>query len=121
VNAQGDDAFRPTFRQGAHPAWRILAKRIEQARCFEKPWPRFMGEAILQIAVVVLIRLRMNDNRMRQAGCLDKPHVIFQRIGGRPVGRVWRIGNTVGIEEVNVRFNRRLRSGCECAGRGSQA
>jgi len=66
-----------------------------------------MGEAVLQIAVVVLVRLRMNDDRVRQAGGLDHLYMIFPRTGGRLVRRVRRIRDAPGIEEVNVGLDRR--------------
>ena len=81
-----------------------------------------MGKAVLQIAVVVLVRFRMNDDRVRQAGGLDQFHVVFQRIGGRFIGRVRRIGDAPGVEEVNVGFDRhRCGSGEQGAGRRSDA
>src|ERR1035437_8630037 len=81
-----------------------------------------MGEAVLQIAVVVLVRFRMNDNRVRQGGGLDQFYMVFQRIGGRLVGRVRRIGDAPGIEEVNVGLDGRRRGGGEQgAGRRSHA
>ena len=81
-----------------------------------------MGKAVFQIAVVVLVRLRMNDNRVRQGGGLDQLYMVFQRIGGRLVGRVRRIGDAPGIEEVNVGLDgRRRRGGEQGAGRRSEA
>jgi hypothetical protein len=65
-----------------------------------------MAEAVLQIAVVVLVRLRLHDNRVRQADSLDQPDMIFQGISGRLVGRIRRIREAPWIKKVNVRLDR---------------
>src|ERR1039457_7334884 len=81
-----------------------------------------MGEAVLQIAVVVLVRFRMNNNRVRQGGGLDQFYMVFQRIRGRLVGRARSIGHAPGIEEVTVGLDGRRRGGGEQgAGRRSEA
>ncbi len=118
VNAQGDDALRPAVRQGAHAAGRILAQRVEQAGSFEIPRPRLMRKAVFQVAVIVLVGLRMHDDGVRQPGGLHQADVIFQRVGGGLVRRVRRVGDAVGIEEVNVGFDGRRRRGCEQGGGG---
>ena len=113
MNAQRDDALGPAFRQGAHAARRILAQRIEQARCFEIARFRLVGEAVFQIAVVVLVRLGVDDDRVRQAGGFHQLGVVFQRVGGRLVRRAGRVGDALGVEEVNVTLDGRGRGGGE--------
>ena len=107
MDPQRDDALRPPFGQRAYSCWRVLPQRIEQACSLKIPRLRFVGKAVFQIPVIVLVRLGVDDNGMGQTSAFDQLQMIFQRISGRFVGRVRCIGEARGIEQVNVRLDRR--------------
>lgn len=63
-----------------------------------------MFETILKVAVIVLVWLRMNDDRMANAGAGEKLHIGFQRLRRWFVrrARVVRKAGLIGGEQMNV-------------------
>ena len=72
-----------------------------------------MRKAVFEVAMVVLIRFRVNDYGMREARRLNQFHVSFQRVGGRLIGRTRSIRHALRIKEVNVAFDYDRRDGRE--------
>jgi len=105
VDPHGHDAPGPAPGERAKAARRILTERIEEAGALEVAGPRLVLEAVLEIAVVVLIGLRMNDDGVRQAGGLDEFEVFLQGVCGGLVRSVGRIGDAGRVEEVDVRLD----------------
>src|SRR5581483_5353152 len=91
----------------SHPVGRVVAQRVEQARALEIPGPRLVREAVFEIAMIVLVRLRMHDDRVRQRRRLRQPRVLLERVCRRFVRCERRVRNARGVEQVHVRLNRR--------------
>jgi hypothetical protein len=78
--------------------------RIKEASALEESRFGLMLEAIFEIAMVVLVRLRVNDNHVIDPRFPDELQIWFQGLRGRFVDRVDVIGKPplVFREEVYV-------------------
>jgi hypothetical protein len=106
MDSERHNPSRISFDQRLHPLRCLRVDGIEQAGGFEEARRRLVRQAILQIAMVILIGLRMNDDRMIDTGLADKPDILFHRLPLRLIGRaVIRKPRRVIGEQVDMRFD----------------
>ena len=66
-----------------------------------------MRDAVFQIPVIVLIRLRVNDDRMIDAGFPDELQIRLKRRRRRLIRGVRVIGKSLRIEQMDVSIDER--------------
>ena len=109
VNAQRHDPSGMFFHQRFHARGRIRRNRVEQAGAFEETGRGLVLEAVFQVAMVVLIRFRVNDDGVGDPCLADELDVRFERLGRRLVRGLRRVREALRIEEVHVGIDEQTR------------
>jgi hypothetical protein len=122
VDPQRHNALRVSLHELCHTIRRVGLDRIEQASTLEEHRRRLFLEAILEVAVVVLVRLGMDNERVVDTRLFDKLVVRLERRGWRLVRRIQVVREPLLVirEKVDMRIDKRTpRSGrrghcCRC-------
>ena len=107
-----------------NPVRRFRVDGIKQASRLKESRRRLVLEAVMKVAVIVLVNLGVNDDRMIDSGLTDKLRIRFHGLGWRTIRRVLVIWKVLLIVRKQVRgiypvaFGWPLlkrRRGCHCS------
>ena len=106
VNPQRYQASGIGLGERGHPLGSSGIDGVEEAGGFEEALGGFAGEAVFQVAVVVLVGLRMHDDGAVDGGLGGEFQELFHRVGWRLVRRaVQRKARGVVTEQMDVGFD----------------
>ncbi len=102
MDSKGHNPARIPGGERLHPVGRVRMNRVEQAGALKVALRGFMRKAVFQVAVVILIRLWVDDYRMVKLSCLDERKVLLECKGGCVVGSVPVIREPVWREKMDM-------------------
>ena len=102
MNPHGHDPARVALNDLPHPFGRRRVDWIEQACALEQSARTLVLEAVREVAMIVLIGLRVHDNHVVDRRLLDEIQVRSQRLGGWTIGCARMIRNPVRFKEVDM-------------------
>ena len=106
VNPQRHQASGIGFRQRLHALGSSRIDRIEETGTFEEALGRFAGEAVFQVAVIVLVGFGMDDDGAVDSRLLGEFHKLLHRVRRRLVRRAAQgKARRIVTEQMDVGFD----------------